>query len=97
MLYYASYTVLKMTKFNAVSQQWYVSWEEGGSKPLAPHVSSEDLAMRHATVRNENRLASPVAHILSIFFFKIYLLWRNHVVFEKIFLLIFHSERNFKR
>ena len=36
--------------------------------PVAPHVSSEALAMQHAALWNEKRLKSPAARILWSFF-----------------------------
>ena len=56
MLYCASYTVSKMIKLSAVSQQWYVSLEEGvGSKPLATRVICEAPAMWHVTLWNKKK------------------------------------------
>ena len=42
--------VLYMTKLDAISQQRYVSWDNGGPRAPGSRVSSEALATRHAAV-----------------------------------------------
>ena len=53
MLYCASYTVLKITKFNAVAQEWWVSWEGGGLQ--APGPPRFLWGSDHATCRTLKR------------------------------------------